>query len=81
MIDLALKGGTFDGDLIPDRLLKHVRIKEFGKLSGWRIVRIATVPELQDKGFGSQLLQMILEDAKLQGWTGLAPPSWETPRF
>ncbi|ABP94423.1 MULTISPECIES: tRNA(Met) cytidine acetyltransferase TmcA [Metallosphaera] len=72
MIDLALKGGTFDGDLIPDRLLKHVRIKEFGKLSGWRIVRIATVPELQDKGFGSQLLQMILEDAKLQGvdWVG-----------
>ncbi|BCS92252.1 tRNA(Met) cytidine acetyltransferase TmcA [Metallosphaera sp. J1] len=72
MIDLALKGGTFDGDLIPDRLLKHVRIREVGKLSGWRIVRIATVPELQDKGFGSQLLQMILDDARAKGidWVG-----------
>ncbi|MEM3270313.1 MAG: tRNA(Met) cytidine acetyltransferase TmcA [Metallosphaera sp.] len=64
MIDLALKGGTFDGDLIPDRLLKHTRIREVGSMLGWRVVRIATVPELQDKGFGSYLLRMIVEDAK-----------------
>lgn len=72
MIDLALKGGTFDGDLIPDRLLKHARIREIGKLKGWRIVRIATLPELQDKGFGSQLLRMVIEDAETQGidWVG-----------
>ncbi|MEM1629414.1 MAG: tRNA(Met) cytidine acetyltransferase TmcA [Saccharolobus sp.] len=72
MIELALKGGTFDGDLIPDRILKHVRIKDFGKLKGWRIVRIAVVPELQDKGFGSEILKMIYEEAKEKGidWIG-----------
>ncbi|QKR00050.1 tRNA(Met) cytidine acetyltransferase [Metallosphaera tengchongensis] len=72
MIDLALKGGTFDGDLIPDRLLKHTRIKEVGELKGWRIVRIATMPEIQDKGFGSQLLRIIVEDSMQSNvdWVG-----------
>jgi tRNA(Met) cytidine acetyltransferase len=74
MIEMALKGGTFDGDLIPDRILKHVRIKDFAKLKGWRIVRIAVVPELQDKGFGSQLLTMIYNEAKEKNidWVGSA---------
>ncbi|WP_338599306.1 tRNA(Met) cytidine acetyltransferase TmcA [Sulfolobus tengchongensis] len=72
MIDIALKGGTFDGDLIPDRILKHVRIRDFAKLKGWRIVRIAVVPELQDKGFGTELLRMIYNEAKDKGidWVG-----------
>jgi len=39
LIDLALKGGTFDGDLIPDRLIKHVRLRDFGKMKGWRVLR------------------------------------------
>jgi tRNA(Met) cytidine acetyltransferase len=72
LIDLALRGGTFDGDLIPDRLLKHVRLRDFGKLKGWRIIRIAVVPELQDKGLGSKILQMVTEDAREKGldWIG-----------
>ncbi|MBP1357133.1 MAG: tRNA(Met) cytidine acetyltransferase [Sulfolobus sp.] len=72
MINMALKGGTFDGDLIPDRLIKHSRIIEFGKLKGWRIVRIAVIPELQNKGYGSQLLQEIITQAEKSGidWIG-----------
>lgn len=72
MVDIALKGGTFDGDLIPDRIIKHVRIKDFARLRGWRIVRIAVASELQDKGFGSELLKMIYEEAKDKGmdWVG-----------
>ncbi|MBB5253923.1 tRNA(Met) cytidine acetyltransferase TmcA [Sulfurisphaera ohwakuensis] len=74
LIDLALKGGTFDGDLIPDRLIKHVRLRDFGKMKGWRIVRIAIVQELQDKGLGSTMLNMVEESAKEEGvdWVGSA---------
>jgi tRNA(Met) cytidine acetyltransferase len=60
----ALKGITFEGDLIPDRLLKHWRIKDFGRMKGWRIVRIAVLQELQDRGLGSRMLQSIIEEAK-----------------
>lgn len=72
MIEYALKGGTFDGDLIPDRMLKHVRVKEFGKMKGWRIVRIAVIPELQDKGIGSKMLLVLSKEAEEEGidWIG-----------
>lgn len=69
LIDIALRGGTFDGDLIPDRILKHSRIRDFGKLKGWRIVRIAVIPELQGKGFGSKLLELISKEANVD-WLG-----------
>ncbi|ARM76233.1 tRNA(Met) cytidine acetyltransferase TmcA [Acidianus manzaensis] len=69
LIDTALRGGTFDGDLIPDRILKHGRIRDFGKLKGWRIVRIAVTPEFQGKGFGSKLLQLISENSNVD-WIG-----------
>ncbi|BFH72757.1 GNAT family N-acetyltransferase [Sulfurisphaera javensis] len=74
LIDLALRGGTFDGDLIPDRLIKHVRLKEFGRMKGWRIVRIAVIQELQDMGLGSTMLKMVYEDAKEENidWVGSA---------
>ncbi|AWR97529.1 GNAT family N-acetyltransferase [Acidianus sulfidivorans JP7] len=69
LIDTALKGGTFDGDLIPDRILKHARIRDFGKLKGWRIVRIAVTPEFQGRGFGSKLLELISANADVD-WIG-----------
>ena len=73
MIDLALRGGTFDGDLIPDRLIKHARLREFGKMKGWRIVRIAVMQELQDMGLGSTMLKMIIDEAKDKvDWVGSA---------
>ena len=73
MIDLALKGGTFDGDLIPDRLIKHVRLRDFGRMKGWRIVRIAVMQELQDMGLGSTMLKMVVDEAKGKvDWIGSA---------
>ena len=74
MIDLALNGGTFDGDLIPDRLIKHVRLREFGEMRGWRVVRIAVVQELQDMGLGSIMLNMLVKEAEENGldWVGSA---------
>ncbi|WP_155812385.1 GNAT family N-acetyltransferase [Metallosphaera yellowstonensis] len=72
MIDLSLRGGTFDGDLIPDRLLKHSRIRDIGNMRGWRIVRIAVVQESQGMGIGSAMLNFIVSDAERQGldWVG-----------
>jgi tRNA(Met) cytidine acetyltransferase len=74
MIESALKGVTFDGDLIPDRLIKHARLKEFGRMKGWRIVRIAIMQELQGKGFGSEMLKMVIESGQSHGldWIGSA---------
>ncbi|MGC9106362.1 MAG: tRNA(Met) cytidine acetyltransferase TmcA [Thermoprotei archaeon] len=74
MIDFALSGGTFDGDLIPDRLIKHVRLREFGEMRGWRVVRIAVVQELQDMGLGSTMLGMLVKEAEEEGldWVGSA---------
>ena len=74
MIDLALRGGTFDGNLIPDRLIKHVRLREFGRMRGWRIIRIAVMQRLQDRGFGSQMLKMVVESGKSYNldWIGSA---------
>jgi len=72
VIDGSLKGITFEGDLIPDRLIKHSRIRNFGRMRGWRIVRIAVLQELQNRGLGSKMLSAIIEEAKRKGldWVG-----------
>lgn len=56
-----LSGVTYEGDLIPDRLVKHTRVREFGKMRGWRVVRIAVIPGLQDMGLGTVLLRKVWE--------------------
>lgn len=60
------------GNIIPDRVIKHLRVPPFGKLRGWRIVRIATHPKVQDRGVGSALLKGIYEEAVKRGydWVG-----------
>ncbi len=72
MIDDLLKGGRIPGNIIPDRVLKHVRIREFSKTVGWRIVRIATHPDVMRKGIGSFALQNIIKEALEKGydWVG-----------
>ena len=66
-IDQALRGLKLPGNIIPDRFLKYWRLPEFAKLRGWRIVRIATHPELQDMGLGTVMLQKIEEEARELG--------------
>ena len=85
-IELAEEGGLDDdtinnmvlgfkppGNIIPDRMVKYWKIPDFAKLRGWRIVRIATHPELQDKGLGSRALGMLENEARVRGldWIGV----------
>jgi len=72
MIDDLLRGGRIPGNIIPDRFLKHIRIRDFGKTVGLRIVRIATHPQVQGRGIGSFALKRIYEEAKRKGydWIG-----------
>ncbi|MGC9071445.1 MAG: tRNA(Met) cytidine acetyltransferase TmcA [Acidilobus sp.] len=60
------------GNIIPDRVIKHLRVPVFGTLRGWRVVRIATHPSVQDKGIGSRLLSYVYEEAVKRGldWVG-----------
>ncbi len=60
------------GNIIPDRVIKHLRFPEFGPMRGWRIVRIATHPKVQDRGLGSRLLADIYEESVKRGydWVG-----------
>ena len=72
-IDQALRGLKLPGNIIPDRFLKYWRLPEFAKLRGWRIVRIATHPDLQDMGLGTEMLKKIEEEARAAGldWLGV----------
>lgn len=62
-----LKGGRIPGNIIPDRFLKHLRYRGFAELLGWRIVRIATHPQVQGKGIGSWALNKLAEEAINKG--------------
>ncbi len=72
LIDELLAGSKIPGNIIPDRLLKHFRIRDLGKGLGWRIVRIATHIDAQGLGIGSYLLSKIVEEATSKGysWVG-----------
>ncbi|MCE4603582.1 MAG: tRNA(Met) cytidine acetyltransferase TmcA [Aeropyrum sp.] len=71
MIDRLLRGEKIAGNIIPDRMLKHSRIREFGRMVGWRIVRIATHPEVQGRGIGSRLLRELYSESKERGYDWL----------
>lgn len=74
LIDLVVRGGLkLPGNILPDRIIKYWGLTEFAKLrGGWRIIRIATHPELQDKGLGTEMLRKIEEEARERGidWIG-----------
>ncbi|MEM1527617.1 MAG: GNAT family N-acetyltransferase [Sulfolobales archaeon] len=71
-IDELLKGGKISGNIIPDRLLKHLRRRIFGEGVGWRVVRIAVHIDAQGMGIGSEFIKSILSEAKSRGydWVG-----------
>ena len=71
VIESLLRGDKIPGNIIPDRLLKHLRVKEFGKMRGIRIVRIATHPEVQSRGIGSFMLEKIYEETVRGGYDWL----------
>lgn len=73
MLESMAKGRRdLPGHMIPSRVVLHYDFKPFGKLRGWRIVRIATHPDLQGKGFGTKALDYLEAEAKGKGidWVG-----------
>uniref|UniRef100_UPI0025BBA594 GNAT family N-acetyltransferase n=1 Tax=Ferroglobus sp. TaxID=2614230 RepID=UPI0025BBA594 len=71
-IEKIAKGYKPKGQIIPDLILKHYWNYEFPKLTGIRIVRIATHPDVMDMGIGSFALKKAVEWAKSKGmdWAG-----------
>lgn len=67
-----LIGARVQGNIIPDRFIKHFRTVDFGRFIGWRIVRIATHINLMGRGIGSFMLRKVCEEAKERGydWIG-----------
>lgn len=72
MIYSLLRGNKVPGNIIPDRLLKHIRVWEAGRLIGYRVVRIATHPKVQSMGIGSFVLKQLINEAKTKNldWVG-----------
>jgi len=55
------RGHRASGDLIPWTMSQQFQDSEFAKLSGARIVRIATHPDAQKLGYGTRALELLLE--------------------
>ena len=73
LIEDTLLGKPPSGYLIPACIVRYYpSFREFAGLKGIRIVRIATHPELMDKGLGSLALRKLCEEAKTDGydWVG-----------
>ncbi|QDZ23803.1 RNA cytidine acetyltransferase [Chloropicon primus] len=58
-LNALAKGNQYHGDLIPWTVSQHFQDAEFPKLSGARVVRIATHPDITGGGYGSKALQLI----------------------
>ncbi len=68
----SAKGAWLMGNIIPDRIIKHYKILDFGDLRGIRVVRIATHPQVMGQGLGSFALAKLEEEARAKGydWIG-----------
>ena len=83
MIQELLEGKEPQGNIIPDRLVKHYRIGAFARLKGIRIVRIATHPSLFGHGLGSLMLKKLETEFKAtKDWIGASfGASYELLKF
>jgi len=66
------KSAEPSGHLIPVAIEKHYRDTSFPKLVGYRIVRIATHPNVMSRGLGSKAIEELIKVAKERGfaWIG-----------
>jgi len=69
------------GHVVPLVICRHYRNLEFGFLKGWRIVRIATHPEVMSKGIASFALKKIEEEAKESKLDWIGVSFGATPRL
>ncbi len=73
LIEDTLLGKPPSGYLIPACMVRYYpSFREFADMKGIRVVRIATHPELMDKGLGSLALKRLCEEAVNEGfdWVG-----------
>ena len=73
LVEQVLTGKPPSGHLVPSCIVKYnPQHREFSRLRGLRVVRIATHPELMRKGFGSLALTKLCEEAVEKGydWVG-----------
>ena len=72
VIEKMAKGYKPKGNIIPDMMVKHHYAKEFAKLKGYRVVRIATHPDAMNMGLGSKALELLIKEAEEKGydWVG-----------
>jgi len=74
-------GKIYSGNLIPDRVIKHYRIAEFGKLKGMRIVRIAVHHDFFDRGIGSKALACLEKELREKGYDWIGSSFGATPKL
>jgi tRNA(Met) cytidine acetyltransferase len=72
LIARMMEGYKPKGQVIPDLVVKHHIDSNFPKSTGLRVVRIATHPDVMDRGIGSFALKKLLEWARRNGydWVG-----------
>ncbi len=72
IIESLLRGNKIPGNIVPDRILKHHRIRDIGYMKGIRVVRIASHPNAQDRGIGSRALEELYKEAvdRSLDWVG-----------
>ncbi len=81
MAEEMLKGWEPPGHMIPNRMVLHYGFKDFARLWGWRIVRIATHPSLQGKGLGSLVLKELEQKATDRGMDWIGAGFGASPRL
>lgn len=59
--DTLSRGERKSGDLIPWTITQQYQDYEFPQLSGLRVVRIATHPELTRMGYGSRAMELLMD--------------------
>jgi len=73
LVEQVLTGKPPSGHLIPSCIVKYnPHFRDFSKLRGLRVVRIATHPELMRRGLGSLALTRLCDEASQEGfeWVG-----------
>ncbi|MFX0184611.1 MAG: GNAT family N-acetyltransferase [Candidatus Hodarchaeota archaeon] len=64
-------GQFIEGNLIPSVAIRYFS-KDFAKLNGLRIVRIASHPNLINKGFGRLAIELIIQKYAFHDWVGVS---------
>ena len=70
-IKSVMKGEFLEGNLIPTVGIRHFS-PDFANLSGLRIVRLASQPDLVNKGLGKTAVNRIIEEFHSYDWIGVS---------